>query len=121
MNFSILLNEKHAKLSDEITNIKASLAASKTDMPDPIDNALVQGEINLLRSMLITKQNDLKSIIAAQRRVANGSFGECEECGNPIAEKRLIFNPTFECCVECQSDRSITQKQRSYNLNAITA
>lgn len=29
------------------------------------------------------------------------TFGECEECGEDISEKRLMFNPSFVLCISC--------------------
>jgi DnaK suppressor protein len=46
----------------------------------------------------------LARVIAALGRLDGdpGSFGLCEECGDPIAGKRLALMPYVELCVECQ-------------------
>jgi DnaK suppressor protein len=31
----------------------------------------------------------------------SGEFGECAECGEPIAERRLEVDPTALLCVSC--------------------
>jgi DnaK suppressor protein len=43
----------------------------------------------------------LKSIQEALAKLANGEFGICEECGEPIPVRRLEINPTFRLCVVC--------------------
>lgn len=37
----------------------------------------------------------------ALRRVADGEFGYCEECGEFIGEKRLAIDPIARRCVGC--------------------
>jgi DnaK suppressor protein len=36
------------------------------------------------------------------KRVADGSFGECVDCGEAIARARLEANPAAERCIACQ-------------------
>jgi RNA polymerase-binding transcription factor DksA len=35
--------------------------------------------------------------------VANGTYGECIECGEPIPAARLEVNPTARRCAACQA------------------
>jgi DnaK suppressor protein len=46
---------------------------------------------------------ELARIDAALARVAAGEFGDCEDCGEPIAPARLDVNPAAARCAECQS------------------
>jgi DnaK suppressor protein len=47
------------------------------------------------------RQQELSRIDAAMERLRNGSYGECLECGEPIAEKRLNLDPSVLLCIEC--------------------
>ncbi|MGE0232545.1 MAG: TraR/DksA family transcriptional regulator [Flavobacteriaceae bacterium] len=38
----------------------------------------------------------------ALRRVDEGTYGLCEECGEPIPERRLEIDPAATYCVPCQ-------------------
>lgn len=38
---------------------------------------------------------------AALKRLAEGEFGYCVECGEDIARKRLDHNPTVATCITC--------------------
>jgi len=42
----------------------------------------------------------LEDVRRARRRVADGSFGVCEVCGEPIAEERLEVRPWANRCVQ---------------------
>ncbi len=51
------------------------------------------------------RQQTLKRIEAALRRVEDGSYGECIACGEPIAEARLRMDPAIDLCLACASAR----------------
>lgn len=38
---------------------------------------------------------------AALKRIQDGTFGECIECGDVIAKKRLDHNPAVTTCITC--------------------
>jgi len=46
--------------------------------------------------------NDIQD---ALRRMAAGSYGTCERCGQPITTERLQAAPTTRWCPTCQADR----------------
>jgi DnaK suppressor protein len=41
------------------------------------------------------------AIQQALKRIDDGEFGFCTECGEPIAAGRLDVDPTFSSCVRC--------------------
>jgi len=49
-----------------------------------------------------TPVNDIQD---ALRRMAAGSYGTCERCGQPITTERLQAAPTTRWCPTCQADR----------------
>jgi RNA polymerase-binding protein DksA len=44
----------------------------------------------------------LDAVDAALRRLDQGTYGRCTNCGNPIAEERLKAIPWAEHCIDCQ-------------------
>lgn len=48
---------------------------------------------------------ELKRIDAALKRMENGDFGECLDCGEPIAAGRLQADPASTLCVTCAAAR----------------
>lgn len=46
-------------------------------------------------------QLELQRIEAALKRIETGTFGDCVDCGKPIAKARLEANPTVIRCVAC--------------------
>ncbi len=43
----------------------------------------------------------LSRIRAAIKRIEDGEFGYCSNCGKPIAPKRLEFDPSANLCIDC--------------------
>jgi DnaK suppressor protein len=53
----------------------------------------------------------LKEVVSALQKISEGGFGDCERCGEAIAEKRLEALPFARYCIECQ--RAIEEEERS--------
>ena len=47
--------------------------------------------------------NELSQVLAARRRLKDGSFGQCVECGKPMDLLRLQAMPAAAFCVDCQA------------------
>ena len=52
----------------------------------------------------------LRDVVSALQKIDEGSFGACERCGEPIAEKRLEALPFARYCIDCQ--RVVEQEER---------
>jgi DnaK suppressor protein len=77
-----------------------------------VDTALDEGDwavvdisedINLRR--LAAHRKALHDIDEALRKIEEGSYGTCEECGEEIGEKRLSVLPSATLCVICQGNK----------------
>ncbi len=51
------------------------------------------------------RRQELERIDQALGRLAEGDYGDCLECGEPIAAKRLMFDPSAALCIAC-ADKS---------------
>lgn len=45
---------------------------------------------------------EIEAVDAALQRIADGSYGECVDCGNFIAPARLQVAPEAVRCIQCQ-------------------
>jgi DnaK suppressor protein len=50
-------------------------------------------------------QQQLIEVELALTRIANGDYGYCLECGEPVATARLQVQPFVKLCIDCQSNR----------------
>jgi DnaK suppressor protein len=53
----------------------------------------------------------LRDVVSALQRIEDGSYGSCERCGEPIAEKRLEALPFARHCIACQ--RLVEEEERT--------
>ncbi|HEX7036895.1 MAG TPA: TraR/DksA family transcriptional regulator [Pseudomonadales bacterium] len=55
--------------------------------------------------------SEIREIDQALRRLEEGTYGECAECGEPISEQRLKALPFARLCIDCankqQSSRGL--------------
>jgi len=49
----------------------------------------------------------LQLIEAALKRIEDGTYGRCMDCGADIPEARLEAKPYAACCVDCKSTREV--------------
>lgn len=55
----------------------------------------------VLRGLLEEAESGLRLVGQARQRLAEGSYGLCRRCGEPIEPARLHALPTAECCMTC--------------------
>jgi DnaK suppressor protein len=53
----------------------------------------------------------LKKITQALQRIEDGSYGWCEESGEPIGIARLLARPTASLCLESQERHEQRKRQ----------
>src|ERR1051325_5519538 len=69
---------------------------------DPADKASNSYTKELLFSQSTTERNTLRLIEEALNRIADGSYGDCVNCGEEIQPKRLDAIPWTPHCIRCQ-------------------
>jgi DnaK suppressor protein len=52
----------------------------------------------------------LREVVTALQKIEDGSFGDCERCGEPIADRRLDALPFARYCIDCQ--RLVEEEER---------
>jgi hypothetical protein len=53
----------------------------------------------------------VKKVKQALKRIDEGSFGVCQDCGCDIGEKRLLARPTADLCIQCKEDEEKSESQ----------
>ena len=69
----------------------------------PAELATETMERELDQSLVEHAELELAEIEAALRRVQEGTYGVCEQCGKPINDGRLEIMPAARYCVEDQA------------------
>jgi DnaK suppressor protein len=81
-------------------------------VPDPADRATIEEEHALELRTRDRERKLMKKIDESIMHIDDGSYGYCEETGEPIGIPRLLARPTATLSVEAQQRRE--QKQRMY-------
>jgi DnaK suppressor protein len=67
------------------------------------DDAAAEAARHMDIAQLSHTTAELAEIDAALARIADGSYGECIDCGGPIGRARLQVHPMAVRCAPCQS------------------
>ncbi|MET0837918.1 MAG: TraR/DksA C4-type zinc finger protein [Marmoricola sp.] len=85
---------------DEV--VAASRDSNADDEHDP-EGATIAFERSQVAALVLQVQGHLAEVEAAIRRLEGGTYGTCEECGQPIAPARLEARPGARTCIACAS------------------
>ena len=77
---------------------------------DPSDRATLEEEYTLELRTRDRERKLLKKVEKSLRLIDDGSYGWCEETGEPIGVARLIARPTATLSLEAQERRERVQK-----------
>jgi DnaK suppressor protein len=108
----IFLEQRNSILyNDRI--IREDFNASVDDRFDEVDQASTDVEQSMRMRLRSREMLYLKKVDEALKRIEDGSFGLCEECGEEIEVRRLEARPTATLCVACKEE-----EERRENLSA---
>ena len=77
---------------------------------DPSDRATLEEEYTLELRTRDRERKLLKKVEKSLRMIDDGSYGYCEETGEPIGIQRLLARPTATLTIEAQERREMKQK-----------
>ena len=109
------LKEVRAELDTEIKRLTAEISSAETDLneflKEPIDGAgddqADAGSKSFERehelSLVAGARTGLEQNLHALARLEDGTYGICENCGNPIGKLRLQAYPRATLCMTCKS------------------
>jgi DnaK suppressor protein len=100
-----LLSTVRSDLADERDRLNAQIVALEPGGGSSFDDnfadsgqvAAEQGENKVLASQL---RSELDEVERALAKLDDGTYGQCEVCGQPIAEARLEAMPATRYCIE---------------------
>ena len=93
--------ERLAALTGDYAGIvEASKDSNADDEHDP-EGATIAFERSQVGTLVEEARHQLAEVEAARARLADGTYGTCERCGEPIGEGRLEARPTARTCIRC--------------------
>jgi DnaK suppressor protein len=80
--------------------------AMSLQTPDEVEFAIRSAQQDLNAATVELRSRTLREVESALKRVAGGTYGECEACGEEISANRLKAIPWARYCLSCQELRS---------------
>jgi DnaK suppressor protein len=109
--------EIQAEVQGKMRHVRAEGGGKLNDVLDAVESseADIQDEIEF--ALIQMKSETLNKIDGALRRLDQGDYGNCFECGDEIAEKRLRALPFAVRCKDCEEAHEAAE-QRERQLAA---
>jgi DnaK suppressor protein len=85
----------------KLNEVLDAVESSEVDIQDEIEFALIQ-----MKSETLNKVHD------ALARLDQGDYGNCFDCGEEIAEKRLRALPFAVRCKDCEEAREVAEQRQ---------
>jgi DnaK suppressor protein len=79
------------------------------DGGDYTDLASLDTDRNLNLRLRERESRLAEKILSALRKLEDGTYGICEECGEPISEKRLMARPIARLCIQCKEQEEMKE------------
>ncbi len=107
----ILRNEKK-KLLENMEKMKnGEVFVDKDSIKDVVDAASDELDKAFVMRIRDRELKLIKKIDEALKRIEDGSYGICEECGCDIEEKRLSARPVATMCIACKEEQEEHEKR----------
>ena len=100
--------EQKLSLEMKLADLQRRLASvtkdiTKTLSSDFAEQAVERENDDVLEEISRETQLTIAHLKAALRRIEDGSYGACDDCGKDIAPQRLVAIPQATQCVDCAS------------------
>jgi DnaK suppressor protein len=99
----VRLERMLAELDRSIGTLRGDPLTPWDRSPADAGSVLTDADRNL--AMLEAANRQRRSVLAALKRLDEGVYGRCADCGDSVPEGRLEARPEADRCVQCQSRR----------------
>ncbi|MGA8046799.1 MAG: TraR/DksA C4-type zinc finger protein [Dermatophilaceae bacterium] len=108
------LTELRAEVESDIAQLESEIATAEAELHDLMldagdgagDDQADAGAKTFEREQEISLANNARDLLDQNRRalqrMADGTYGVCENCGNPIGKLRLQAAPRATLCMPCK-------------------
>ena len=116
--------EIQAAVHDKMRDVRAegTWGGKQSEVFDAVESSEADTQDDLEFALIQMKSETLNKINDALARLEQGSYGNCFECGDEIAEKRLRALPFAVRCKDCEEAREMAeQRERMQALRSSAA
>ncbi|HWC37921.1 MAG TPA: TraR/DksA C4-type zinc finger protein [Acidimicrobiales bacterium] len=105
VDYRALLEEERSQLRDKLAELGFGDGGSLSYDANFADSSQVTAERGEAEALALQLRDALAEVEHALNKLADGSYGQCESCGKPIAPARLEAKPAARQCIDCASKR----------------
>jgi len=110
--FKELLGERRVELLREAgRSVDGMSEDDKENFPDPTDRAALEFNRNFMLRIRDRERKLITKIDEALGRIADGTYGLCEECEEEIGVERLKARPVTTLCIDCKAAQEAQEKK----------
>ncbi len=110
MAYRDLLENQLADLERKAGGTVSDLLLNSIGAADLLDLATMDADRGWTLRIRDRESKLIRKIKAALRRIQDGSYGECEECGEDISMARLQARPVTSHCIRCKTKLESMEK-----------
>lgn len=107
--FKNVLEEQLRELQSDFGKKYQSM--NSTALPDINDQASAESERNFEIRIKDRERKLIGKVQEALKKVAEGTYGICESCGEAIGSKRLMARPVTNLCINCKAEMEADEKR----------
>jgi DnaK suppressor protein len=109
--FKELLEAKRKAVIDNAQKtLTDNMVLDPSDLPDEMDLAASEYLQSFEFRLRGREKVHLSKLDLALKKIDDGTFGICSECGEPILKKRLEARPETQLCIKCKEDQERDEK-----------
>jgi RNA polymerase-binding protein DksA len=112
LNQKEMLRQERAQVESELAALRAEMQEAPEMTGDEVDLNVYEREKTL--GLVAAYERRLEEIDRTLQVAAQGKYGICERCGNPIDPERLKIFPETRLCVSCKN--IVEQEQRRLRM-----
>lgn len=106
MDMTVVTDSERERLQAELDQLREEIKRVQERLEERPDYDLGEGDPAIYEwefnwALLKRLQARAQSLEETLERLAEGSYGRCEQCGGPIHPERLRILPETKLCVEC--------------------
>ena len=108
--FKILLSQRLDELLTEAQKTAGGITDFRDESPNFTDEASIESDRNLVFRIRERESKLMRKIEHALKKLEDGTFGICEECGEEISGRRLEARPTAPCALNARKWRKLKKR-----------
>lgn len=109
-----MLEERRGEIQEKLRAIREEIPSYQDEVRDTEEQSVTDFAQEMDFALMEMKAQTLIRIDEALQRVDQGTYGTCDECGQDIAEARLLAVPFALLCLECQErEETLAAEERA--------